>query len=89
VWALTTNRFDVSPRTASLFNQKAQDTMPLAHIYMLEGRTSEQKKVVIEKVTDALAESLGSDRQSIRVLLHDVAADEWGVGGRTVKESGR
>jgi 4-oxalocrotonate tautomerase len=63
--------------------------MPLAHIYMLEGRTCEQKKVVIEKVTDALAESLGSDRASIRVLLHEVATDEWGVGGRTVKDLGR
>jgi 4-oxalocrotonate tautomerase len=60
--------------------------MPLAHIYLLEGRTPEQKKAVIEKVTTALAESLGSDRQSIRVLLHDVAADEWGVGGKTVEE---
>ena len=32
--------------------------MPLAHIHMLEGRTVEQKKAVIEKVTQALVEAV-------------------------------
>lgn len=58
--------------------------MPLAHIYLLEGRTAEQKQRVIERVTEALVEALGSPPESVRVLLHDMAADEWGVGGRTV-----
>jgi 4-oxalocrotonate tautomerase len=60
--------------------------MPLAHIYILEGRSPEQKKAVIEKVTNALAETLGSDRSSIRVLLHDMSPDDWGVGGQAVRE---
>ena len=63
--------------------------MPLAHIYLLEGRTPEQKRVVIQKVTGALMEALGSPPESVRVLLHDVGPEEWGVGGRTVAESGR
>jgi len=28
--------------------------MPLAQVYMLQGRTDEQKKAVIEKVTQAI-----------------------------------
>ena len=32
--------------------------MPLAQIYMIEGRTEEQKKAVIEKVTKALQEAV-------------------------------
>ena len=31
--------------------------MPFAQIYMLEGRTEEQKRAVIEKVTQALVEA--------------------------------
>ena len=31
--------------------------MPFAQIYLLEGRTEDQKRVVIEKITDALCEA--------------------------------
>ena len=62
--------------------------MPLAHIYLLEGRTLEQKKLVIQKVTDALVESLGSRPDSVRVLLHDVSASDWGVAGHPVANGG-
>ena len=62
--------------------------MPLAHIYLLEGRTVEQKKLVIQKVTEALVESLGSRPDSVRVLLHDVSPSDWGVAGRTVADTG-
>ena len=34
--------------------------MPFAQIYMLEGRTEEQKKAVIEKVTQALVDAVGA-----------------------------
>ena len=34
--------------------------MPFAQIYMLEGRTEEQKKAVIEKVTQALVEAVNA-----------------------------
>ena len=33
--------------------------MPFAQIYMLEGRTEDQKRAVIEKVTQALQEAVG------------------------------
>ena len=36
--------------------------MPLAQIYMIEGRTEEQKKAVIEKVTKALQEAVDAPR---------------------------
>jgi 4-oxalocrotonate tautomerase len=41
--------------------------MPFAQIYMLEGRTPEQKKAVIEKVTQALHEAVDAPKQTIRV----------------------
>ena len=36
--------------------------MPFAQIYLLEGRTEEQKRAVIEKVTQALTDALGAPK---------------------------
>jgi 4-oxalocrotonate tautomerase len=45
--------------------------MPFAQIYMLDGRTDEQKKAVIEMVVAALDEAVGTPVENIRVWIHD------------------
>ena len=60
--------------------------MPFAQIFMIEGRTDEQKRKVIEKVTDALQEAAGVPRESIRVLIQGVPSTQWGISGKTAKE---
>ncbi|MDD2408762.1 MAG: 4-oxalocrotonate tautomerase [Tepidiphilus sp.] len=63
--------------------------MPFVHIYILEGRTEEQKKAAIAKVTEALVESLGSPKENIRVMIQEVPKSQWGIGGITAKDLGR
>jgi 4-oxalocrotonate tautomerase len=63
--------------------------MPFAQIYMVEGRTDEQKKAVIEKVTAALVEAIGAPIENVRVWIHDVPKAQWGIAGKTAKELGR
>jgi 4-oxalocrotonate tautomerase len=63
--------------------------MPFAQIYLLEGRTEEQKRAVIEKVTAALVEALGAPQQNIRVWIHDMPKENWGIAGQTAKDLGR
>jgi 4-oxalocrotonate tautomerase len=63
--------------------------MPFAQIYMIEGRTPEQKKAVIEKVTQALVEALDAPRQNVRVWIHDVPKENWGIAGISAAELGR
>lgn len=46
--------------------------MPFAQIYILEGRSEDQKRAVIEKVTQALVEALDAPQQNVRVWIHDV-----------------
>jgi len=58
--------------------------MPIGQIYILEGRTAEQKRAVIEKVTQALVEALDAPKDSVRILIHDVPKDSWGIGGHPV-----
>jgi len=63
--------------------------MPIAHIHLMEGRSMEQKKDAIEKVTTALVEALGVPRESVRVLLQEVPKENWGIAGVSARELGR
>ena len=40
--------------------------MPFAQIYLMEGRSEEQKRAVIEKVTQALVEAVGAPVENVR-----------------------
>ena len=63
--------------------------MPFAQIYMIEGRSAEQKKAVIEKVTQALVDAVGAPKENVRVWIQDVPKENWGIAGTTAKELGR
>ena len=63
--------------------------MPFAQIYLMEGRTADQKSAVIEKVTTALVEAVGAPRENVRVLVHDVPKEGWGIAGQSAKDLGR
>jgi 4-oxalocrotonate tautomerase len=63
--------------------------MPFAQIYMIEGRSEEQKRAVIEKVTQALVDAIGAPKENVRVWIHDVPKENWGIAGVSAKELGR
>lgn len=55
--------------------------MPIIDVSLLEGRSAEQKATLIRELTDAAERVLGVPRTSVRVLLREVPAAHWGVGG--------
>ena len=63
--------------------------MPFAQIYMLEGGTAEQKKAVIEKVTQALVDAVGAPKEAVRVWIHEMPKENWGIAGVSAKDLGR
>jgi 4-oxalocrotonate tautomerase len=63
--------------------------MPFAQIFMIDGRTEEQKRAVIEKVTAALVEAVGAPNENVRVWIHDVPKENWGIAGVSAKDLGR
>ncbi|WP_019451454.1 2-hydroxymuconate tautomerase [Cupriavidus sp. BIS7] len=63
--------------------------MPFAQIYMIEGRTVEQKRAVIQKVTAALVEATGAPKENVRVWIQDVPKENWGIAGESAKDLGR
>ncbi|WP_029920985.1 2-hydroxymuconate tautomerase [Nevskia soli] len=63
--------------------------MPLAHVYLLEGRSEEVKRAVIDKVTQALHEAVGAPKENVRVVIQDIPKTNWGIAGKTAKDLGR
>lgn len=63
--------------------------MPLAQIFIMEGRSDAQKQAIIAKVTDALVEAVDAPREAVRVLIQEVPKTQWGIAGKTAKELGR
>jgi 4-oxalocrotonate tautomerase len=63
--------------------------MPFAQIYMIEGRSEDQKRAVIEKVSAALVEATGAPKEAIRVWIQEVPKTNWGIAGQTAKDLGR
>lgn len=60
--------------------------MPFAQIYIMEGRTDEQKKAIIEKVTRALQEAIDAPVENVRVWIHEVPKSNWGIAGVPASE---
>lgn len=59
--------------------------MPIVRIELLAGRPAETKAELIRRVTEAVVDVLGSDPSQVRVLLHDVPPENWGIAGTPVK----
>ncbi|HNS94246.1 MAG TPA: 2-hydroxymuconate tautomerase [Thauera sp.] len=56
---------------------------------MIEGRTEDQKRAVIAKVTQALVEAVGAPVETVRVVIREVPKTNWGIGGVSAKDLGR
>ena len=61
-------------------------TMPTYHIEMLEGRTLEQKKKLVEAITRVSVEVLGGQPDSVDILITDIKRENWATGGKLWSE---
>lgn len=55
--------------------------MPVVRIDWTEGRTIEQKKILIEEITDKINEVTGVDKERIIILINDFPLTNVGIGG--------
>lgn len=60
--------------------------MPLVQITLREGRSENQKRRLIQRVTDALVEEAGAQRERVTVVIYNVPATDWGHGGTTLAD---
>jgi 4-oxalocrotonate tautomerase len=55
--------------------------MPQVTVHFLKGRTLEQKRRLIGRITDALVEEAGARREMVQVTFLEVSKEDWGRGG--------
>ena len=58
------------------------NSLPIVQIDLLEGRTTEQKRLLAEKVTQAIEESIGATPESISIIIRDMAKENYAKAGK-------
>ena len=61
--------------------------MPYVNIKVTqEGVTAEEKRRLIEGVTQLLVDVLNKNPETTVVVIDEVSTDNWGIGGKSVTE---
>lgn len=58
--------------------------MPIVHIHMLEGRTTDERRILAQRVTEAICEPIGAKPERVRIIMRDMPRDAYAVGGKLV-----
>jgi 4-oxalocrotonate tautomerase len=61
--------------------------MPFITVQLIEGRSVEQKHDLIKEISEAAIRVLDADPDNVRIVINEVTADDWGVGGVPVAVS--
>ena len=60
--------------------------MPIVKVEWLAGRSMDQRRALVGRITDALEDVAGSHRESIKVILHDVPPENYGSAGELLSQ---
>ncbi|MEX2473828.1 2-hydroxymuconate tautomerase [Marinobacter sp.] len=55
--------------------------MPIAQLYILEGRTDEQKERLIREVSEAMSRSIDAPIERVRVIITEMPKNHFGIAG--------
>lgn len=48
---------------------------------MIEGRTDEQKRALVEKVTAAVSETTGAPAENVSIIIEEMSKAHYATGG--------
>lgn len=60
--------------------------MPYVTVKMIEGRSEEQKKALVEKVTAAVSETTGAPTDKVVVFIEEMSKNHYAVGGKRLSD---
>ncbi|ATN02887.1 2-hydroxymuconate tautomerase [Staphylococcus capitis] len=55
--------------------------MPIVNVKLLEGRTDDQLKDLVNEVTDAVEKTTGANKEAIHVVIEEMKKSHYAVGG--------
>ncbi len=57
--------------------------MPTIEMFIVDGYTDRQKMQLIDKLTSAVVTSIDAPAESVRIILTEVAAKNYGIAGKS------
>ncbi|AKL91817.1 4-oxalocrotonate tautomerase [Staphylococcus capitis] len=55
--------------------------MPIVNVKLLEGRTDDQLKDLVNEVTNAVEKTTGANKEAIHVVIEEMKKSHYAVGG--------
>jgi len=55
--------------------------MPILQVELLKGRTVEQKREMVRKVTDAVIETLNCPKEAVRIIIREMELENFAKAG--------
>jgi 4-oxalocrotonate tautomerase len=60
--------------------------MPIIQVHLIKGRTVDQKRKIVANITDAVVKSLDVKNEDVRIILQEMAKDDYAVAGALVMD---
>ncbi len=60
--------------------------MPVIDVTLAQGRSPEQLRTLIDRLTSATTEAIGAPAENIRVIIREVPATHFAAGNVTIAE---
>lgn len=59
--------------------------MPLVYINLMKGRPPEKIEAMIKGVSEAIADAIETDINTVRVMVYEMEDHQYGVGGKPIR----
>ena len=60
--------------------------MPYVNVQITQGASRDQKRALVEDITDSLVRNLNKKPEHIHIVLQEVAEEDWGYAGMLTDE---
>ncbi|HIG55579.1 MAG TPA: 4-oxalocrotonate tautomerase family protein [Candidatus Latescibacteria bacterium] len=60
--------------------------MPFINVKMLSGRSTEQKRALVEALTAAMVDTCGADQDGTTVVIEEYEREHWAKGGVLISD---
>lgn len=60
--------------------------MPYINVQITKGATKDQKRTIVEEMTQTLVKTLGKKPEYIHIVLQEIEEENWGYNGMLTDE---
>nr|WP_312576760.1 4-oxalocrotonate tautomerase [Sedimentibacter sp.] len=55
--------------------------MPIIQVEMLKGRSVEQKRAMVEKITQVMVDTVDCKKEAVRIIIRDMEHENFAISG--------